>query len=225
MNADTHLWDILICSIPHRDVLLTRLLAELDAQLAGCEDIQVTVCRDNLEFTYGWKMQELLNYASAKYVSWIDDDDWIAEDYIPTLRAVLLTGPSYVGYKVEWSVDGVPVKPVEHSLRYDGWDDDEKNERGLITRDISEKNPMLRKVAMCGRWAGGWRAERGWADQVRATGMLRKEDEVWVDQVMYYYRERLDSNFRAGRQPLPFPVPDLPDYPWLNVITLGGHPL
>lgn len=219
MNG-THLWDILICSIPHRDILLHRLLAELDAQLEPYQDVQVTVCRDNLEFTYGHKMQELLNFATAKYVSWIDDDDWIAPDYIQTLHEALEKSPSYVGYPVEWTVDGNFIKPIQHSLRHGRWDDDEKNERGEILRDISEKNPMLRHVAMQARWLGGWRAERGWADQIRATGLLHPEEEIWIDKPMYYYRERLDQNFRAGRQPVPYRVPDLPQYEWLNVITL-----
>jgi len=36
---------------------------------------------------------------------------------------------------------------------------------------------------------------------------------------MYYYREVPDESFRATRQPVPEPLPELPRYPWLTVIT------
>jgi hypothetical protein len=43
----TPTWDILICSIPHRDEMLADLLAELDRQHQP--GVGVIVCRDNLD--------------------------------------------------------------------------------------------------------------------------------------------------------------------------------
>jgi hypothetical protein len=39
-------------------------------------------------------------------VSFLDDDDWIAEDFIETIMGALKTGPDYVGFKVLYTVDG-----------------------------------------------------------------------------------------------------------------------
>jgi hypothetical protein len=107
-------WDILICSIEHRADMLDALLAELERQLLP--GVGVRVFRDNLETVYGEKCQRLLDSSDADYVSFLDDDDWIAEDFIETIIGALKTGPDYVGFKVLYTVDGHPQIPVFRSL-------------------------------------------------------------------------------------------------------------
>jgi hypothetical protein len=108
-------WDILICSIVHRADMLDDLLAELGRQLVP--GVGVRVFRDNLETVYGEKCQRLLDSSTADYVSFLDDDDWIAEDFIATIMEALDQEPDYVGFKVLYTVDGHPQIPVFHTLR------------------------------------------------------------------------------------------------------------
>lgn len=204
-------WDILITSIPHRHEMLCELLAELDRQHLPW--IGVTVYRDNLEKSYGDKTGDLLKSSRADYVSCIDDDDWIAPDFtIRVMGALKAERPDYVGYPVLWTRDGMPQQRVEHSLRHGGWASGD----GILKRDISEKNPMRREIALLGNWHGGYAAEVEWANQVRATG--RCVTEAWIDEPMYYYRECFSTGWHAPRQPFSGPLPELPSYPWLRYL-------
>src|SRR3954464_12448191 len=111
-------WDILICSIEHRADMLDALLVELGLQLVP--GVGVRVFRDNLETVYGEKCQRLLDSSTADYVSFLDDDDWVAEDFVETIMEALYLEPDYVGFKVLYTVDGEPQMPVFHTLKYGG---------------------------------------------------------------------------------------------------------
>jgi hypothetical protein len=203
-------FDILISSIPHRHESLCALLEALDAQLPS-PGVGVRLYRDNLEATYGEKQAALLASSQADYVSYIDDDDLPAPDYVARICAALAEGPDYVGYPVRWTIDGEPQIRVEHSLRHRRWE----NAPGMLLRDISEKNPLRREYAHHGVWQGGYGAEQQWAAGVRSGGHVRTE--VWIPEPMYYYQYSTTGNFGTVRHPMA-ELPDLPSYPWLTVL-------
>ena len=91
-------WDILIPSIVHRTDMLTDLLEEPERRLVP--GVGVLVYRDNREELYGPKCQNLYDASEADYVSMLDDDDWVADDYIPAVMEALKEKPDYVVYKV-----------------------------------------------------------------------------------------------------------------------------
>lgn len=104
-------WDILVITIPHRHRQLCGLLASLGGQMQP--GVAVCVYRDNLQAQIGAKRQRLLQAADAGYVSFIDDDDRVAPDFIPRVRGALEAGPDYVGFPVavrEWH--GAAVRMV-----------------------------------------------------------------------------------------------------------------
>jgi hypothetical protein len=140
----TPTYDILICSIEHRADMLDALLAELERQLVP--GVGVRVFRDNLETVYGEKCQRLLDSSTADYVSFLDDDDWVAEDFISSIMAALKQEPDYVGFKVLYTIDGAPQIPVFHTLTCDGW----VNNAEALYRDIVHFNPIRRDLAIQG---------------------------------------------------------------------------
>jgi len=202
-------WDLMICSIPHRDVTMCELLAELDAQMRP--GVGVIACRDNLQAHYGDKIAIMLAHSRADYVSCIDDDDMVAPDFIRRIQAALESRPDYVGFAVRYTISGELHLPVEHSLRYRCWE----NREGILVRDIVQFNPMRRELALLGTWAGGYAADGRWAEGVRASG--RCVTEVFIPEQMYHYRYDPGDYFNTPRDPLPA-VPPLPEYPWLTVL-------
>jgi hypothetical protein len=180
-------WDILICSIWHRTDMLTDLLTELERQWQP--GMGVRVCRDNLTRGYGEKCQHLLESSSAEYVSFLDDDDWVAEDFVASIMGALEKRPDYVGFKVKYTVDGQPQIPVFHTLKYSGW----VNNPEALYRDIVHFNPIRRDLALQGRWEGGDGADRRWADQLRGKGCVR--NEVFIDRELHHYRFRTNDTF------------------------------
>lgn len=200
--------DICICSIPHRDAMLRALLGELARQVIP--GVGVVVYRDNLQQTYGGKIAAMWGQSRADYVCCVDDDDMIAPDYVARVMAALESRPDYVGFKVRYTSNGDLQKPVIHSLRFGCWETREK----CIVRDISEKNPMRRDLALGAEWEGQYAAEARWAAGIRQAGQVRTE--VFIDDDMYYYQFILSDHFNTGRNPWPGEITALPDYPWLT---------
>jgi hypothetical protein len=203
-------WQVLVTSIPHRHEKLLRLLAEFDRQLPRT-GVGVLLYRDDLELCYGGKTQALIDASVADYICCVDDDDMVAPYYVAKIADALEELPQYVGFRVKWTQDGVPQKPVTHSLACGGW----RDMHDQLERDIAQFNPIRRDLALLGTWEGGWEAERRWGDQVRATGTVK--DEVFIGEELYYYQETTYDSFKTDRRPLGR-MPELPAYPWLKQI-------
>lgn len=210
-------WDILISTIPHRHAKLCELLAELDRQWQP--GLGVLVLRDNQVlrgFDSHIKRKHLLEASCADYVSVIDDDDGVAHDYVATIFRALAEDPDYVGFHVEVTRDGVLQRPVIHSLEYPDWNSWEEKE-GPLTRDITHLNPVRRELALLSDWTG--RTDEQWAMWLRRTGRVRTQ--VMIGRPMYFYRFNTADNFTTShdRPPMPEPLPELPEYPWLTAIS------
>ena len=209
---DGQTWDILICSIEHRTDMLDTLLAELGRQLQP--GVGVRVYRDNLETVYGTKCQRLLESSAADYVSFLDDDDWIVDDFVPTVMRALGERPDYVGFKVRYTEDGVPQVPVFHSLQYHGW----INSAEALYRDIAHFNPIRRDLALQAQWEGGDGADRRWADGLRELGCVRTE--VFIDRELHHYRHRMSDTFTASSVQAPLTDhPPRPDHDFVTWLT------
>lgn len=210
-------WDLLLPTIPHRHEQLCALLAELDRQAQP--GFGMLLMRDNLErrgnASYG-KWQDLVELSRADYISYIADDDWVAEDFVAKIMAALETGPDYVGFQVRFTYDGELRIPVEHSLRYGCWAQSD----GLLMRDIVHHNPIRRELALLATWAADHQsADVTWAADLRATGRVCTEE--WIPEQMYHYRQSSDTWTVRGSDGMPAPLPDdqiqpLPQYPWLT---------
>lgn len=208
------LWQILICSIPHRHDKLCELLAFLDTQMMPGTGALLYL--DNLELSIGEKRQLLLEASGADYVSFIDDDDTVASDFIPCVLSALASRPDYVGFLVSWLVDGVEQKPVQHSLRHRGW----MELAEILLRDISHLNPVRRELALLGEFDSAddksrYGEDHAWADQLRSTRLVRTE--AWIGKPMYCYRYSNADSAETIRQPASRVRPP-PRYPWLRSI-------
>lgn len=204
-------WQILIATIPHRHARLCGLLAELDDQaLPGAG---VLLYRDNLDLSIAAKRQALLDAATAGYVSFIDDDDMIYGGFVSRVMAALRQGPDYVGFTVDYVVDGEQQGLAEHSVRYSGW----HNWPGKMVRDISHLNPVRRDIAIQARFDGGYSEDSRWADQIREAGLLMTEE--WITGYSYRYQFSPADCADTPRTPLPVSaIPPLPAYPWLRAL-------
>lgn len=200
-------FDILVNLIPHRLAKFTNLLDVLEPQIVP--GVRVLVAYDNLETPWTAKCNALQDAATADYVAHIDDDDLVAEDYVSQILQAISKKPDYVGFKVLWTQDGWPRLPVIHSLVCAGWQDTPER----LLRDITDKNPLRRDLALLARWEGGNGADRTWADQLR--GNVKTEE--FIDKELYFYREETDDTYLTGRIPFVSP-PVPPKRPWVTYI-------
>lgn len=188
-------WTILVATLGQRQERFERLLSHLLPQVeeaAGA--VNVLAYWNNGERPLAEVRQALVDEADGTFVSFVDDDDLVAETYVSAILARLRETPDvdYVGFQLQCYVDGFPLKPTYHSLRYPYWYDDE---RGFY-RDVSHLNPVRRELALQADFRRTTPPEDvAWADQLR--GQLKTE--AYVPDVMYrYYSSSTDTTWRPG---------------------------
>jgi glycosyltransferase involved in cell wall biosynthesis len=78
------LWSLLIAGIPERFHTVQPLLLSLleHQHVARMPDVELLYFLDNRRRSVGAKRNDLLAAARGEYVSWIDDDDEVANDYV-----------------------------------------------------------------------------------------------------------------------------------------------
>jgi hypothetical protein len=75
---------ILICSVQKRLHKFAQLAEHLEKQ-AQNKPVEILWLGDNKSMTVGEKRNKLLSLAKGQYVCFVDDDDWVADDYIDEL--------------------------------------------------------------------------------------------------------------------------------------------
>lgn len=191
-------WTILIATLGQRRDRFERLLTHLLPQVENASGrVNVLAYWNNGERPLAEVRQALVDEADGTFTSFIDDDDMVAPNYVERILELMGDGVDYVGFRLQCYVDGNPLKPTYHSLRFNHWHDDA---RGYY-RDVSHLNPVRRELALKADFRRTQPPEDvAWADQLR--GLLKIEG--YVEDVMYhYYSSSVDSTWRPGAVPRP----------------------
>jgi glycosyltransferase involved in cell wall biosynthesis len=112
------LLSILIPSIPVRTELLHRLLCILAPQVTP--EVEILINMDSGAKTIGDKRNSLLRAAEGEYVSFIDDDDRVSEDYVKQLLAGIAQGVDVVSIRGLYFENGVQ-KGITLDKPYQAW--------------------------------------------------------------------------------------------------------
>lgn len=93
---------------------LAQLRAELKSQIDQVAPFAVEhlVLLDNRTRSVGLKRQALVDAALGDYLAFVDDDDWIAQDYVPALLAGIESGADVVTFEQDAFVNGQHGKVV-----------------------------------------------------------------------------------------------------------------
>jgi hypothetical protein len=176
------IWTILIPHLDDREELLNRLLEGLMPQVfAHQPDVTLEILTNDGSEGIPVYRQRLLDRARSDYVSFIDDDDKVADDYVSTILP-LLDGVDQVGFWLQYYEMGVPYPaPTKHSLSCGGWWDTQV----AWCRDVSHLNPVRTELARHVGFIGApdLGEDHWWAFKMR--GLVHTEH--FVDKVMYHY--------------------------------------
>lgn len=177
------IWSILIASHAVRVVELNRLAGILAGQLTS--DVEVVVLWNRGGLTIADYREMLVADAQGQWVSFVDDDDRVADTYVADVVEALGAGPDYVGFEVEvWDLSGTIGQKgrkwrAVHSLSADRW-----HQKGdVFYRHVSHLNPLRRELAVKAQWVGHYSEDHRWADAVRPF----VQTEVFIPKVLYYY--------------------------------------
>ena len=104
---------ILIPTVPRRKEQLESLLSNLYRQ--ATEETEVLVFLDNKKRSLGKKRNDMLVMAQGEYLTFIDDDDRVSNDYVETLLQATKTGEDVINFLVELTTNGQNPKKVVYS--------------------------------------------------------------------------------------------------------------
>lgn len=185
---------ILIPSLTNRKKFLNQILISLEAQLI--DGVEVCINIDNGQKSVGQKRNELLKAANGKYVAFIDDDDYISDDYVSLVLNAVKDGCDVVGMHLLMTRKEMQEteERTYHSLKYKHWydepDPDRKGKRRYF-RNPNHLNPVKRELALA---VGFPELDHGEDHDYSKRLLPLLKTEVYIEQPIYYYlAERLGT--------------------------------
>lgn len=110
---------ICVCSVLERsNTFLPNILKQLEEQL-NYDDVEILILIDNKKTALGTKRNDMVTLAQGKYVTFIDDDDDIKNNYIDTLRTACYEyDVDVINFDVDVTINDEPIKKCHYSLKY-----------------------------------------------------------------------------------------------------------
>ena len=190
-------WQILILSQASRQEMYDQLVDELQQQIdrrfikfqGYRREVEISTRDYDITLSLGTNRQIMLERADAEYVSFFDDDDWPAPNFVE--RIFRLLDRDYVGFRVQTycaHLNFCEYGNTYHSLEYGKWD---RNGMDFL-RDISHLNPIRRELALRFPMSGGYGEDCRWANGLRALDCVKTEH--YIPEVMYHYIWRAVKN-------------------------------
>ena len=126
-QIDEFIYDIsiLIPTMPSRRFVLDKLLNEINRQIEECSrtiKIEVLIDCDEGQKSVGKKRNDLLKLAKGKYSCFIDDDDFIALNYLKSFESMIFDG-TFDSSSLWGSYYNKNIfqKRIHHSVNYLKW--------------------------------------------------------------------------------------------------------
>lgn len=172
---------ILICTIPKRRDLFNKLTFELRSQILRC-GAEVEILADNGTGTIGGKRQRLLEKASGDYVVFIDDDDWVAEDYVSSIVKSAEYNTDVIGFLGWITTNGQQKKTFMISRLCEYRTTPKRYER--FNNHLS---PVKREIALqIGYKDISWEEDYDYAVRLHKSGLVKTEN--FIHKYLYFYR-------------------------------------
>lgn len=168
----------------------SRLFDELYRQIKGVghSKVELLTALDQKRQTVGAKRGELIRRSRGKFVCFVDDDDWVADDYISTLVGAIESDPKCdcVVFRGHFEVDGAPSGVFDFDLRYHRY----RNLDQFFERTPNHLCPIRRQLAVAAGFPDkNCSEDTAYAQRVRP--LLRSQAECLGDggkKLLYFYR-------------------------------------
>lgn len=96
---------ILIPSIPSRLHMMSRLFEKISSQI-GDRQVEILSLLDNKRRSIGLKRDALVQSSNGRYLTFVDDDDDVATDYVDSILPALDSGSDVVVFKQQVTLNG-----------------------------------------------------------------------------------------------------------------------
>lgn len=171
---------ILTPAVPSRLEHIGRLCEEISKQIGGAA-VEHLVLIDNKKRTVGEKRDALLRAARGKYVAFVDDDDWIAPDYVLKLLESAAYNPDVITFWQEAEYNGKRSQ-VRFKL---GQENEAFNAGGITKRNAWHVCAWRRSHAILSSFpATNYGEDWAWAKPLCEIQGLR---EAHIEKVLHHY--------------------------------------
>jgi len=177
---------ILICTIPSRTAMFTRLLESIHSQIQGAgpkafEEIEIISNRSAVDIV-GKKRNDLLQKAQGKFIVFIDDDDYILDGYVHDIYHAIKNNPDIdcIGISGFMTTNGAGKREWHISKEYGSWFEQD----GIYFRTPNHISPVKAEIAK----SVGFPEKNYSEDYEYSMGilpLLRKE--VKIEKQIYHY--------------------------------------
>lgn len=177
---------VLIATLPQRRESFTRLYDELLRQV-GDRPIEILAFMDNRMRTIGGKMNALLESSRGDYVTFCDDDDMVAENYIDSIldATEVKPHPDVVTFKIDCRLTWKDGKK-QHAIIWPSIEDqNEEFHDGIVKRKPMQIAVWDGGLARTAKWADAqYNADTQWASAL----WPRVRTQARINRVLYFYQ-------------------------------------
>lgn len=175
---------ILIASV--RPVMMLELFAKLTAMSLGYS-AEILVALDNRKRTIGHKCNDLIAAAAGEYLTFVDDDDDITDDYLHEILKALDQAPGVdvVSFHVDCTLTSKDGR-VQHAIVTPALSNpNEEFHDGVVLRKPMQVAVWRSELAKSSRWLdANYFADSHWAAKLWDEA----KTERIIPKVLYYYR-------------------------------------
>lgn len=175
---------ILIPSLHKRTGLLGALLKDLQAQ--ATDEVEILTSVDGGEISTGNKRNNLVNAAKGKYTVFVDDDDVVSSDYIPSILEAAKQDADVIVFNGIMTTDGRNPKKwyISKDLPYKS---EIRNGEEIYLRYPNHIVPIKRDIALQVPFPNKYREEDfDYATKLHNLGLIKTEAKI--DKYLYTYR-------------------------------------
>ena len=153
---------------------------QIKAQLVkGVEFLDLT---DDGQMSSGQKRHNLTAMSSGDYISFVDDDDQVSENYVASILEAIESNPDVVTFNVQ--AEFRYPRKTETEVWHFGLHEDNRASFQMCANHLAAwKRSVAEKVAWCPSLGCG--DDQLWYKPLLMAGLANSE--VHIDQVLYYY--------------------------------------
>jgi len=175
---------ICIPSVTERHSVFTELFNHISKQVVNNKsEVEILCDIDNKEVSIGAKRQRMLQKALGKYITMVDDDDFVADDYVEKILKATESNPDFIGFEIECS--GIAGKTESVSNSWNDWG--EKVGGFDYVRTPYHKSPIKTEIArQIGFKDMRYAEDYDFSKRLKQSSLI--QNEVFIQKVMYFYR-------------------------------------
>ena len=183
---------ILILSIPSRFEKMQKLINKLELQIENSDEVEILSLVDNKSFHIYEKRNELLDMARGDYICFLDDDDSVTDQYVPSILDAMESNPDVISFKQHCNYNGYHFD-VYFDINHE-WDPmDQLRFNGTTFNDLKRPPfhmcPFKSEIAKSEKFLEKYDASGQSCED--ADWLLRLypkiETQIFIDEVLHNY--------------------------------------